>query len=240
MKKWIQSIKQTRLVKSLVYFLVGMASYPGLVIINKLTITGTENLKDLPKRNVLFVSNHQTYFTDVITFFHIFCALKWGKQNRLGLPYYLLNPFTRVYYVAADKTMKKTWLTRLFTWGGAITVQRTWVQEEGETRKGLDVADTRKITEALKNNWVITFPQGTTKPYAPGRKGTAFIIKIAHPIVVPVVIDGFSTAFDKKGLKIKKRNTRLKVNFKKPIHFSEDDNVDDILKKVMEEIEQLR
>jgi hypothetical protein len=38
-----------------------------------------------------------------ITFLHIFCAVKWGKMNRLGIPYYLLNPFSRVNYVAARK-----------------------------------------------------------------------------------------------------------------------------------------
>ena len=240
MKKWIQSIKQTRLAKSIIHFLVGIASYPGLAIINKLDISGTENIKDLPKKGILFVSNHQTYFADVISLLHIFSAVKWGKANRLGVPYYLLNPFTRIYYVAADKTMKSSWLSKLFTWGGAITVKRTWVPEAGEARKGLDVADTRKITEALKNNWVLTFPQGTTKPFAPGRKGTAFIIKHAKPVVVPVCIDGFSTAFDKKGLKIRKKGVRLKVAFKAPITFPEDARIDDILQTVMEEIEQAK
>ncbi len=240
MKDWIQSLKQTNLVKSLVHFLVGIVSYPGLTIFNKIKITGTENIKDLPRRNVLFVSNHQTYFADVIAFFHIFSAVKWGKKNRLGLPYYLLNPFTRVYYVAAGTTMKSSWLSKLFTWGGAITVQRSWVPETGEKRKGLDVADTRKIGNALENNWVLTFPQGTTKPFAPGRKGTAFIIKQYKPIVVPVCINGFSRAFDKRGLKLKKKNTRLTLNFKAPITFSEDDNLDDILDRIMQEIEQVK
>jgi 1-acyl-sn-glycerol-3-phosphate acyltransferase len=86
------------------------------MIINKLHIEGTENLEKLPKKNVLFVSNHQTYFADVITFLHIFCAVKWGKHNRLGIPYYLLNPFTNVYFVAAEETMKDNWLTGYLQW----------------------------------------------------------------------------------------------------------------------------
>jgi len=93
---------QIRLIRKLVYAIVGVVSYPGLTIVNRLKISGTEHLKQLPKGNVLFVSNHQTYFADVITFLHIFCAVKWGKKNRLGLPYYLLNPFTNVYYVEAE------------------------------------------------------------------------------------------------------------------------------------------
>ncbi len=186
--------------------LVGVVSYPGLVWMNKLKISGTEHIKDLPRRNVMFVSNHQTYFADVITFLHIFCAVKWRKQNKLGVPYYLLNPFTNVYYVAAEETMRATWISRLFTMAGAITVKRTWNPGGTEKRKGLDPSDTRKISRALENNWIITFPQGTTKPFAPGRKGTALIIKMAKPVVIPVVINGFWRAFDKKGLRFKRRH----------------------------------
>src|SRR5437773_2782948 len=186
MKRWIESIKQTKLLKSMAYFLIGIFTYPGIAIINRIKITGTEHLKNLPKKKVLFVSNHQTYFADVITFLHIFCAVKWGKKNRLGFPYYLLNPFTSVYYVAAEETMKGSWISRFFSLAGALTVKRTWRVEGKEVRRGLDPSDTRKVTRALKDNWVITFPQGTTKPFAPARKGTAFIIQQSRPIVVPV------------------------------------------------------
>ena len=183
MKRWLESLQQTKVVKSIIYFIVGIFSYPGLAIFNKLKISGTENLKNLPKKNVLFVSNHQTYFADVITFLHIFCAVKWGKQNRLGIPYYLLNPFTRVYFVAAEETMKNSFISRFFRMAGCVTVKRTWVPGGKEVRKGLNPADTRNITKALETNWVITFPQGTTTPFAPGRKGAAFIIKQNKPIV---------------------------------------------------------
>jgi 1-acyl-sn-glycerol-3-phosphate acyltransferase len=238
MKNWIQKIRNTRIAKSVVYFVVGMATYPGLAMINKIKISGTENIANLPKRNVLFVSNHQTYFADVITFIHIFCAVKWRRKNRLGLPLYLINPFTRVYYVAAAETMKSSFLSRIFTWAGAITVKRTWRAEGKEVRRGLDPGDTRKIERALENNWVITFPQGTTKPFAPGRKGTAFIIKHHQPIVVPVIINGFWRAFNKKGLTFKKRNSLLTIDFKEPLHFSYEESVEEILEKVMDAIHQ--
>lgn len=238
MKRWIKSLQQTRLVKSIVYFIIGVVTYPGLVLVNKLKISGTENIKNLPKRNVLFVSNHQTYFADVITFIHIFCAVKWRKQNRLGAPFYLLNPFTRVYFVAAAETMKSSILSRFFKWGGAITVKRTWRAEGKEVQRGLNPGDTRNISKALQDNWVITFPQGTTKPFAPGRKGTAYIIKHEKPIVVPVVISGFWRAFDKKGLKFKKRGTLLSIRFKEPLQFTYEETIDEILEMVMDAIEQ--
>lgn len=238
MKNWVRNLKQTRLIKSLLYFVIGVVTYPGLVLVNSLKVSGMDILKKLPKRNVLFVSNHQTYFADVIVFLHIFCAVKWGKSKGLGIPYYLLNPFTRVYYVAAEQTMKASWISRLFTLGGAITVKRTWNPEAGETRRSLNPGDTRNIARALENNWVITFPQGTTKPYAPGRKGTAFIIKHHHPIVVPVVINGFWRAFDKKGLKFKKKGTVLDVKFKEPLQINFHDPTEIILQQIMDAIEQ--
>src|SRR5688500_17013445 len=117
-----KKLVESKIIRKIIYAIVGVFSYPGLMIVNKLKIRGTEHIENLPKKNVLFVSNHQTYFADVITFLHIFCAVKWRKRNRLGLPYYLLNPFTRVYYVAAEATMNGSWVRRLFTLAGALTV----------------------------------------------------------------------------------------------------------------------
>jgi 1-acyl-sn-glycerol-3-phosphate acyltransferase len=209
-----------------------------LAIVNKLKIEGTENIENLPKGNVLFVSNHQTYFADVITFLHIFCAVKWRRRNRLGAPFYLLNPFTNVYYVAAEETMKGSWISKLFTLAGALTVKRTWRAQGTEVRRGLDPSDTRKIQRALSSSWVITFPQGTTKPFAPARKGTAYIIKNHQPIVVPVVINGFWRAFNKKGLAFKKKGSLLTVRIKEPLVIDYNQPVDAILEQVMEAIEQ--
>lgn len=165
-----EKLMKITLFRKILYFILGVVTYPGLAIINKLRISGTENLKGLAKNNVMLVSNHQTYFADVITILHILSAVKWGKKNKLGFPYYLLNTFTNINYVAAEETMKSSWLSKLFTLGGAITVRRTWTGKGTEQRKGLDPSDTRKIARALENNWVIQFPQGTTTPFAPGRK----------------------------------------------------------------------
>lgn len=237
---FIDRVKEIRLFRKILYFFIGIVSYPGIAIVNKLKITGTENIEGLPKKNVLFVSNHQTYFADVITLLHIFSAVKWGRRNRLGFPFYLLNAFTRVYYVAAEETMKASFLSKLFTMGGAITVKRTWTGKSTEQRKGLDPSDTRKISRALEENWIIQFPQGTTTPFAPGRKGTAHLIKMHRPVVIPVVIDGFSTAFDKKGLKLKTRGTLLTVNIKECLRIDYDAPVEEILDDVMVAIGQKR
>ncbi len=61
------------------YAVVGIAPYPGLAVVNTLKVQGTEHLENLPKQRVLFVSNHQTYFADVITFLHIFLRGEMAK-----------------------------------------------------------------------------------------------------------------------------------------------------------------
>lgn len=233
-----QWLADSRLVKGPVYSLVGFASWPGLEIVNRTEITGMDVLKDLPKENVLFVSNHQTYFADVITMMHVFCANAWHRKNSLGLPTYLLWPFTRVRFVAAEETMKSSFLSRMFALAGAVSVKRTWRAEGKDVHRNRDENDTAKIDQALKKNWVITFPQGTTKPFAPGRKGTAHIIKNNRPIVVPVTINGFWRAFDKKGLRFKKKGTHLKVHFKEPLQIDYDAPAETILEQVMDAIEQ--
>lgn len=238
MRNLLKAFKESGFVKGLVYTVIGSLSFPGLAIINKLQINGMEKLKKLPRNNVLFVSNHQTYFAEVICFLHIFCAVNWRKKNKLGVPYYLLWPYTRVQFVSAEETMKKNMLSKIFALAGSIMIKRTWVDDSKEVRKGLDPSDTRKISRALEKNWVITFPQGTTTPYVPGRKGTAFIVKHHKPIVVPVVIDGFSTAFDKKGLRLLKKGTRLTVTFKDPMQINYDDTTEKILEDIMDAIEQ--
>ncbi len=233
-----ERMRNIKLVRSCVYALVGAASYPGLAMVNNIRIEGTEHLKGLPKNNVLFVSNHQTYFADVITFLHIFCAVKWRKENRLGLPYYLLNPFTNVYFVAAEETMNGSLISRVFKMAGALTIKRTWRSDGKDIARNRDESDTQKIDEALDKSWVITFPQGTTKPFAPGRKGTAYIIKNNHPIVVPVVINGFWRAFSKTGLSFKKKGAQLSIRFKEPLVIDYSKPVEEILDQVMQGIEQ--
>lgn len=234
----VDRLKHIRLVRRLIYTVVGAATYPGIALINKIKIEGTENLRNLPKKNVLFVSNHQTYFADVIAFVHIFCAVKWRKKNKLGIPYYLLNPFTNIFFVAAEETMNSSILSKLFKLGGALTVKRTWRAEGKDVSRERDTADTQKINKALENSWVITFPQGTTKPFAPGRKGTAHIIKNNQPIVVPVVINGFWRAFSKTGLRFKKKGSYLSIRFKEPMIIDYTQPVEEIVEQIMDAIEQ--
>ncbi|MGB7843210.1 MAG: lysophospholipid acyltransferase family protein [Salinimicrobium sp.] len=206
---------------------------------NALQIEGSEIIKNLPDTNVLFVSNHQTYFADVTAMFHVFNAALSGRVDSIKNVGYLWQPKLNMYYVAAKETMKAGLLTRIMAYGGAVTVERTWREKGKEVQREVNPDDTENIGIALKDGWVITFPQGTTKPFKPIRKGTAHIIKNYKPIVIPIVIDGFRRSFDKKGLRIKKRGILQTFQIKEPLVFDyENESIEDIVEKLEYAIEQ--
>jgi 1-acyl-sn-glycerol-3-phosphate acyltransferase len=225
------------ILKRLIILFAGIPSYWRLAVANQLKVEGAEYLEKLPNQNVYFISNHQTYFADVIAFYHIFCSVKWGFRNRV-LPIALLAPRVRTFYVAASETMKEGLIPKIFSLAGAILVERSWRAKGENIKRTLDTSAGDNVALGLKFGWVVSFPQGTTSPYAPIRKGTAHIIKDNNPIVVPVVIDGFRRAFNKSGLNYKKRNTEIKVKFKEPIYFSPDATVEEITEVVKNIIEQ--
>jgi 1-acyl-sn-glycerol-3-phosphate acyltransferase len=208
---------------------------------NELQIEGSEIIKSLPDTNVLFISNHQTYFADVVAMFHVFNASLSGRQDTIKNIGYLWQPKMNLYYVAAKETMKAGLLPRIMAYAGAITVERTWRAKGVDVTEKRDVNpnDTENIRIALEDGWVITFPQGTTKSFKPVRKGTAHIIKQHKPIVIPIVIDGFRRSFDKKGLRTKKKGILQSFIIKEPLDIDyENDTIEEIVEKVEYAIEQ--
>ncbi|EMY80348.1 phospholipid-associated acyltransferase [Psychroflexus gondwanensis ACAM 44] len=206
---------------------------------NDLQIEGSSILKDLPDRNVLFVSNHQTYFADVVAMYHVFNASLSGREDSIKNVGYLWNPKLNIYYVAAAETMKKGFLPKVLAYAGSISIDRTWRADGQNVNRQVKMSDISDIGKALDDGWVITFPQGTTKPWKPIRKGTAFIIKKYKPIVIPIVIDGFRRSFDKKGIRIKKRNILQSMVIKEPLDIDYDnEEVESIIEKIEYAIEQ--
>jgi len=219
--------------------IMGTLSHRRFKGFNKLEIEGSELIKDLPPNKVLFVSNHQTYFADVVAMFHVFNASLSGRTDSIENIGYLWKPKLNVYYVAAKETMKSGLLPKIMAYAGSISIDRTWRSKGEEVNRQVKMSDVSNISKALNDGWVITFPQGTTKPWRPIRRGTAHIIKRNKPIVVPVVIDGFRRSFDKKGLRIKKRGILQSMVIKKPLEIDyENESVDSIVEKLQFAIEQ--
>ncbi len=206
---------------------------------NELKIEGSNVIKELPNSNVLFVSNHQTYFADVVAMLHVFNASLSGRIDSIKNIGYLWNPKLNIYYIAAKETMKSGILPRILAYAGAVSIERTWREKGKEVKRDVKMTDISNIGIALNDGWVITFPQGTTKPFYPIRRGTAHIIKKYKPIVIPIVIDGFRRSFDKRGIIIKKRGILQSMNIKKPLEINyEKDSVDSIIEKIQYSIEQ--
>ena len=135
--------------------------------------------------------------------------------------------------------MRSGLLPKIMAYGGSISIERTWREKGKDINKKVKLSDVSNITTALKDGWVITFPQGTTTPFKPIRRGTAHIIRQNKPIVIPIVIDGFRRSFDKKGLMIKKRGILQSMVIKKPMDIDYDnDTVEDIVEKLQYAIEQ--
>ena len=206
---------------------------------NELNIEGSEVIKNLSDTNILFVSNHQTYFADVVAMFHVFNASLHGRINNIKNVGYLWHPKLNIYFIAAKETMKAGLLPRILAYAGSISIERTWREAGKDINRQVKMSDISNIGRALDDGWVITFPQGTTTPFRPLRKGTAHIIKKYKPIVVPIVIDGFRRSFDKKGLMIKKKGILQSMIIKEPLEFDyENDSMEDIIEKIEYAIEQ--
>ena len=66
-------------VKKWIIRIIGAYSHRRYRGFNELKIEGSEIIRDLEDSNVLFISNHQTYFADVVAMFHVFNASFKGR-----------------------------------------------------------------------------------------------------------------------------------------------------------------
>lgn len=230
---------QYLIVKKMLIRYLGFLTHRRYRGFNELKIEGSKILNDLPDSNVLFVSNHQTYFADVVAMLHVFNASLHGRNDTIKNVGYLWNPKLNIYYVAAKETMKSGLLPRILSYTGSIPVERTWREGGQDIKRDVNLSDINNISLALKDGWVITFPQGTTTPFKPLRKGTAHLIKEFKPLVVPIVIDGFRRSFDKKGILIKKKGVNQSMSIKNPLNINYDkESADKIIEKIEFAIEQ--
>ena len=207
---------QTILIKRMIIAIVGLITHRTFRS-KRFQIIGSQHLKNIPEKNVLFVSNHQTYFYDVIAMLHVFNSSAKGKIDTVKKPKYLLSPKTNLYYIASFETMKKSFITKLLTYAGAVLVQRSWRESGVDLNREIRAEDPNNIRLALKDGWVITFPRGTTDSSKPIRKGTAHIIKENNPIVIPVKISGFNEVFQRNGLKVINRKLPFSIEICEPI-----------------------
>jgi 1-acyl-sn-glycerol-3-phosphate acyltransferase len=153
---------------------------PYLGLLNEITVEGDEILPELPRRQVVFLSNHQTYFMEAIAFFDL-------VYLRHHLP--LEDPFLR--FSAAEETMKKSPLTALMNLAGGVTFKRSFREAGMDVKRAVDVEGASRVADAVRSGWLLHFPAGTTKQGAPFRPGVARLLHSTRALAVPVRIDGF-------------------------------------------------
>ena len=148
--------------------------------LNSVKAEGADVLEALPRRNVIFLSNHQTYFTEAIAFYDLLYIV-------LDMPYE--DPHLR--FSAATETMKKNLLTKILTYAGGVTFRRSFREAGRDVNRPVDLEGVGKIEEAIATGWLLHFPTGTTQKDAPIRPGIAQLLHRTKPIAVPVRVDGF-------------------------------------------------
>ena len=216
--------------------IIGIISYKRF---QKINISGSEIISTLPNSNVLFISNHQTYFADATAMLHVFNASLNGNENSINNIKYALKPKTNIYFIAAKETMKSGIIPKILAYTGSVSIERTWRESGKSIKRNINKHDIDNIGKALRDGWLITFPQGTTKPFSSIRKGTAHIIKAHAPIVIPIVINGFNEAFDITGLKIRDKKIKLGIKIKEPLNIDyKNDSIDTLTHKIGNAIEQ--
>jgi 1-acyl-sn-glycerol-3-phosphate acyltransferase len=217
-------------VKRLLFGVLGLFDWVRFGVLNRISYEGREHLAGLPPTGVLLVSNHLTYYMDVLGIHHAIAGARCS-------PFDGFRANLDVGFIAAFETLNERGLIpRLFNYTGAVLVRRTWRDGERDVKRPVDPADLARIGDALGRGWLITFPQGTTTPGSPVRKGTAHIIREYHPIVVPVTVGGFDRAFDRKGFRRTARGLPLSVRFGAPLAIGDDDSVERIVEILTEAI----
>jgi 1-acyl-sn-glycerol-3-phosphate acyltransferase len=153
---------------------------PYLSILNDVHVEGDEILPELPRRNVVFLANHQTYFMEALAFFDLVYV-------RYQLP--LEDPILR--FSAAEETMKKNLLTALMKLAGGVTFRRSFREGGTDIQRPVDLDGIERVQAAIQEGWLLHFPAGTTRKGAPLRSGVARLLHQTRATAVPVRVDGF-------------------------------------------------
>ena len=109
-------------IKRILILFFGAIAFYRFLRVNTTSVKGWEVLHKLPKTNVLFVSNHQTYFMDVFLLYIALSAAR-NRQSSLKPMWYIFRPILNFYYVAAQETMKGGLLPKLMSKTGTIMIK---------------------------------------------------------------------------------------------------------------------
>lgn len=153
---------------------------PYFRLLNQVQVEGEDVLDTLPRRGVVFLSNHQTYFTEAIAFFDLIYVRK---------QYPMEDPYLR--FSAAEETMRKNLMTAILTKAGGVTFRRSFREGGVDVKRPVDLEGVSRVEEAISTGWLLHFPAGTTQKNAPIRPGVAQLLHRTKAYAVPMRVDGF-------------------------------------------------
>jgi len=153
---------------------------PYFAILNDVQVDGDEVLKQLPRKNVVFLANHQTYFLEAIAFFDLVYV-------RHQMP--LESPIVR--FSAAEETMKQNLLTKLMTIAGGVTFKRSFREAGEDVQRAVDMEGVARVEEAIHDGWLLHFPAGTTRKGAPLRGAVTRLLHNTRAVALPLRVEGF-------------------------------------------------
>ena len=110
--------------KKLVIRVFGFITYSRFAKKNSYKIKGAEIIQNLPNKNVLFVSNHQTYFGDGAFIFHVIHSALDGYPNEINRGSVVKCLKSNLFFVGAEETLDAGILPKLLGLAGAIRVKR--------------------------------------------------------------------------------------------------------------------
>jgi 1-acyl-sn-glycerol-3-phosphate acyltransferase len=153
---------------------------PYFALLNRVRTTGDEILETLPHKNVVFLSNHQSYFLEAVAFFDLIYV-----RHQFDFE----DPVLR--FSAAEETMQKNALTQLFARAGSVTLKRSFRDAGGDIARPVDTRGAARVEKAIRTGWLLHFPAGTTRKGAPLRAGVSRLLHNTRAIAIPVRVDGF-------------------------------------------------
>lgn len=153
---------------------------PYFTLLNDVRVTGDEQLENLPRRNVVFLSNHQSYFLEAVAFFDLVYV-----RHQFDLE----DPVLR--FSAAEETMKKNLFTSLLARAGGVTLRRSFRDAGGDVSRPVDTRGAARVEKAIRTGWLLHFPAGTTRKGAPLRAGVARLLHNTRAVAIPMRVDGF-------------------------------------------------
>jgi len=153
---------------------------PYFALLNEVRVEGDELLERLPRRKVVFLANHQSYFLEAVAFFDLVYV-----RHQFDLE----DPVLR--FSAAEETMRKNLFTELLARAGSVTLKRSFRDAGGDVSRPVDTRGAARVEKAIRTGWLLHFPAGTTRKGAPLRAGVARLLHNTKAVAVPVRVDGF-------------------------------------------------